>query len=75
MVSSALKPRYKKQELNRDQFTDINRDVSRKLYDKVGDAGALSDEKDREYWQRVAAEEVENALKALNDADVKAASL
>ena len=66
MVSSALKPRYQKQELNRDQFTEINRDVSRMLYDRVGDAGALSDLKDREYWQRVANEEVEKALQALN---------
>ncbi|KAF2232639.1 hypothetical protein EV356DRAFT_568534 [Viridothelium virens] len=72
MVSTALKPRYKKQELNREQFTEINRDISRMLYDKVGDAGALSDQKDREHWQRIATEEVDNALKALNGVEVKA---
>ncbi|KAI9691579.1 MAG: hypothetical protein M1822_007650 [Bathelium mastoideum] len=78
MVSSALKPRYKSKELNRDQFTDINRDISRRLYDRIGGAGALEAQKDREHWQRVAAEEVENALKVLGGGggtEVKAATL
>ncbi|KAI9706798.1 MAG: hypothetical protein M1820_004769 [Bogoriella megaspora] len=66
MVSSILKPRYRNQELNRDQYTDINRDISRMLYDKVGDAKGLSGQKDKEHWQRIAAEEVDTALKALN---------
>ena len=74
MVSSALRPRYKKQEVNRGQFTDINRDVSRMLYDRVGDADALSDQKDREYWQRVAAEEVETAVRALTGVEVNESS-
>ena len=71
MVASVLKPRYRKGELSRDHFTDINRDVSRMMYDMIGDADALSEEKDRKYWQGVAAEEVEKALRALNDTEGK----
>ncbi|KAF2804021.1 uncharacterized protein BDZ99DRAFT_452513 [Mytilinidion resinicola] len=65
MVSLVLKPFYQKQEITKDQYTDINRDVSRSLYDKVGDANALADQSTREKWQRIAGEEVESAVKAL----------
>ncbi len=33
------------------------------LYDKVGDAGAMADERERERWQEFAAAEVESAVK------------
>ncbi|KAF2497747.1 hypothetical protein BU16DRAFT_571467 [Lophium mytilinum] len=65
MVSIVLKPFYLKQEITKDQYTDINRDVSRSLYDKVGDANALADQDTREKWQRIAGEEVESAVRAL----------
>jgi hypothetical protein len=65
MVSVVLKPFYLNKEISKDQYTDINRDVSRSLYDKVGDANALADQSTREKWQGIANEEVENAVKAL----------
>lgn len=65
MVSAALKPLYLKQEVTKDEYTDINRDVSRMLYDRVGDAGALADHRTREMWQKVASDEVDSAVRAL----------
>jgi len=70
MVKAALKPLYQKQEVSKDEYTDINRDVSRLLYDKVGDAGELADQTNRERWQKVASDEVESAVKALRAAQV-----
>ena len=69
MVSAALKPLYHKQQLSKDEFTDINRDVSRKLYELVGDASGLADAAEREKWSLVAVEEVESALEALRMAN------
>ncbi len=74
MVSAALKPLYLAQQLNKDEYTDINRDVSRLLYDRVGDAQALSDTKERRHWQQVASVEVQNAVKALRAEVVSAAA-
>ena len=64
LVGAALKPHYRNNIVNKDQFTDINRNVSRMLYDMVGDNGITSEEK-REDWERIATEEVEKAVKAL----------
>lgn len=71
MVSAALKPRYLKHEVSKDEYTDINRDVSRRLYDRVGDKGpaALADQSTREMWQKVAGDEVEGAVRALRAAE------
>ncbi|KAL6704184.1 hypothetical protein ACN47E_008441 [Coniothyrium glycines] len=67
MVTAVLKPRYLKKEVNKEEYTDINRDVSRLLYDKVGEAGAdaLADHEVREKWQLMAGLEVDNAIKSL----------
>ena len=65
MVKVALRPHYEKQAISKDDYTEINRDVSRKMYDKIGDAEGLANEKRREDWQQVAAEEVDKAIKAL----------
>jgi len=62
-VSSALKPHYSRKEIDKDKYTDINRDVSRMLYDKVWDAGGLIDQRSRERWQQVAVEEVADAVR------------
>ncbi|KAM0716588.1 hypothetical protein Q7P37_008033 [Cladosporium fusiforme] len=62
MVKLALRPRYLEKLINKDQFTDINRDVSRRMYDLVGDASALTDQSSREHWQTVAADEVQKAI-------------
>ena len=65
MVKAALKPLYIKQEVNKDQYTDINMNISRMMYDRVGDAANLAEQKTREKWQQIASEEVENAVKGL----------
>lgn len=64
LVSAALKPHYKNNTVNKDQYTDINRNVSRMLYDMVGDIGMGNEEK-REEWERIAIKEVEKAVQAL----------
>lgn len=69
MVKAVLAPRYRAQEITKEQYTDINRDVSRMLYERVGDAEGLADQKGREKWQEVAATEVERAISAMQPQD------
>ena len=64
MVKAALKPLYQKNELDKDAYTEINRDISRLMYEKVGGANGLTDQSARERWQRLANTEVEAAIKA-----------
>lgn len=68
MVTAVLKPFYLRKEISKSDYTDINRDVSRLLYDSVGDAGAeaLASEDTRAKWQKMAADEVDNAIQALH---------
>jgi hypothetical protein len=66
MVKLALGSRYRDKEITKDQYTDINRDVSRKLYELVGDASHLADHDEREKWQKVAEDEVKKAIAALS---------
>jgi len=68
MVTAVLKPIYIKKDISKDDYTEINRDVSRLLYDRVGEAGAdaLAKQDTREKWQRMANEEVDKAVKALD---------
>lgn len=67
MVTAVLKPYYLKKEVTKEEYTDINRDISRLLYDKVGEAGAdaLIDQATREKWQHMASAEVEGSVQAL----------
>ncbi|CAG5178405.1 uncharacterized protein ALTATR162_LOCUS8684 [Alternaria atra] len=67
MVTAVLKPIYLKKEVTKEEYTDVNRDVSRLLYEKVGEAGAdaLADQDTREKWQKMATHEVDVAVKAL----------
>ncbi|KAF2481243.1 hypothetical protein BDY17DRAFT_300954 [Neohortaea acidophila] len=65
MVKLALGSRYRDREVTKEQYTDINKSVSRKLYDLVGDVSALADQAERERWQAVADEEVKQAVAAL----------
>ena len=67
MVTSVLKPLYVKKEVSKDDYTDINRDVSRLLYDRVAEAGAdaLASQEARDKWQKMAHDEVDNAVKGL----------
>jgi hypothetical protein len=62
MVHAALKPHYTRKQVDKDTFTDINRDISRMLYDRVWDAGGLVDQAARERWEKIAVEEVEKAV-------------
>jgi hypothetical protein len=64
LVSSALKPHYHDQTITKDEYTNINRDVSRMLYDKIGDFEVLDDD-DRLKWERIAGDEVTKAVNAL----------
>ncbi|KAF7504066.1 hypothetical protein GJ744_002831 [Endocarpon pusillum] len=66
MVSSALKPYYHKKTISKDQYTTINRDISRKLYDQIGDFEALGIE-GRAKWEKVAGDEVGRAVATLKD--------
>lgn len=64
LVSAALQPYYRGHAISKDQYTDINRSISRMLYDKAGDLGSVSGDA-RETWERFANEEVAKAVKFL----------
>ncbi|KAL9103166.1 MAG: hypothetical protein Q9163_001771 [Psora crenata] len=68
MVSAALKPHYQSNTVSKDQYTDINRSVSRMLYDRVGEAGYV-DGDERETYERLANDEVTKAVQGLKAAD------
>lgn len=61
MVSSALKPYYQKKTISKDEYTTINRDISRKLYEQIVDFEALGVE-GRATWEKIAGDEVERAV-------------
>lgn len=67
MVKSALKPHYAIKEMSKDEFTNICRDVSRMLYERIANDkdGGIRDEIGRAKWHRVAISEVEKALAGL----------
>lgn len=65
MVKAALGTRYKDKQITKDQYTDINRDVSRTLYDQVRDAEGLANQEGRDKWQQVANDEVERAVETI----------
>lgn len=66
MVKVVLRPLYAEQKIDKDQYTDINRSVSRMLYDKVSEhKSGLEDERHRREWQRIAQDEVERAVEDL----------
>ena len=64
MVSTALKPHYQSNTVSKDQYTDINRNVSRMLYDLVGDSGSINGDA-REGFERMATDEVAKAVQSL----------
>ena len=64
LVSTALKPHYNDQSISKDEYTTINRDVSRMLYDKIGDFETL-DTINKVKWEQVASTEVDKAVGAL----------
>ncbi|KAI9889567.1 MAG: hypothetical protein M1814_005170 [Vezdaea aestivalis] len=64
MVGAALKPFYRDESISKEQYTTINRNVSRLLYDKIGSISTLN-EVDRERWEKVASEETSKAVEVL----------
>ena len=64
MVGAALKPYYHNDQISKDDYTVINRDVSRMLYEKIGDVG-VSDQAAREEWEKTAVDEASKAVEAL----------
>ena len=69
LVKDALKSPYRNNQLSKDQYTEINRNVSRMLYDKVGDEGNLNDDTN-ETWKRMASEEVARAVQSLQETTI-----
>ena len=67
LVTATLKPLYRRKEITSEQYTNINRDISRQLYDRVSQSGGLLDDDDRGKWREIAAKEVGVAVNALND--------
>ena len=74
LVKDALKVPYKNKEVSKEQYTEINRKVSRMLYDEVGESVNLSSEA-VENWKRVANEEVAKAVQSLRRAASTATEL
>ncbi|KAJ5366346.1 hypothetical protein N7541_000287 [Penicillium brevicompactum] len=64
MVGTALKPHYKKKTISKDQYTNINRSISRMLYERVGDRETLEPD-ERTNLDTEAKHEVQNTIDAL----------
>lgn len=67
MVSAALKPYYKSNTVSKDQYTDINRNISRMIYEKIGETGSVNGDA-KESWERLASNEVAKAVESLKPA-------
>ncbi|KAF3483331.1 uncharacterized protein GIQ15_02655 [Arthroderma uncinatum] len=66
MVSSSLKPYYRRREVSKEEYTDINRRISRLLYDQVDASGAL-DSETKSKLAILASDEVKKAVSILRD--------
>ncbi|KAK2013006.1 PHD-finger domain-containing protein [Colletotrichum eremochloae] len=64
IVRAALKPHWRAQELTSEQYANINRDVSRKLYEGLRDPQTL-DEDAKKAWEKIASKEVARAVEEL----------
>ncbi|OJJ47009.1 hypothetical protein ASPZODRAFT_31362, partial [Penicilliopsis zonata CBS 506.65] len=64
LVGAALKPFYRSKAVTKDEYTDINRMISRRLYDLVGGMQSLEGETKAEI-ERAASDEVHKAIDAL----------
>jgi hypothetical protein len=66
IVRAALEPHYRKPAgISKEQYVNINRLVSRMLYERIADPDAL-DENERSAWQKIAAAEVTKAVEGLS---------
>ena len=66
LVKEALREPYTNNQVNKDQYTDINRAVSRLLYEKVGENG-IAENEGNQTWQQMANQEVQKAIAALKN--------
>lgn len=64
MVGTALKPHYRAKTINKDQFTEINRTISRMLYERVGTVETL-EPKPRADIEEAAKSEVQKSIDGL----------
>ncbi|OOF98380.1 hypothetical protein ASPCADRAFT_164892 [Aspergillus carbonarius ITEM 5010] len=64
LVGTSLKPYYRSRIISKDEYTDINRTISRMLYERVGGVETL-EAGTRATLEGVAKEEVEKAVDAL----------
>lgn len=64
MVGTGLKPHYKKKTISKEQYTNINRSISRMLYERVGDKETLGPD-ERTNLETEAKHEVQNTIDAL----------
>ncbi|KAJ9296511.1 hypothetical protein DTO271G3_5209 [Paecilomyces variotii] len=70
LVGGALKPFYRRKVVSKDEYTDINRTISRMLYDRVGDVQSL-DHDAKVKWEAIANHEVKKAIEALKQGKEK----
>lgn len=62
MVKAALGPHWRAGQLNKDQYFDINRGVSRQMYEIIGDQYANIN-RDQNVWEHVVSREVAVAVR------------
>lgn len=65
IVKTALGPHWKSQKISEQQYSDINRNVSRKLYEMIADKNIS--EGDKKSWERIATSEVSKAVQSLTN--------
>ncbi|KAF5670757.1 ribosomal L37ae [Fusarium heterosporum] len=65
IVKGALRPHWRSRKLTTEQYSAINRDISRKLYDEVKGAASLNAEARRQ-WENRATKEVAQAVAELS---------
>jgi argininosuccinate lyase len=63
IVKHALAPHWKAAELTKEQYANINRDISRKLYEIAAEQSVHDESRNR--LGRIAKREVANAMKLL----------
>ncbi|KAJ5712619.1 hypothetical protein N7493_009087 [Penicillium malachiteum] len=64
MVGAYIKPHYRKKAVSKEQYTEINRTISRKLYERVGSIETL-DLQSRLHLEQIAKREVQEALDSI----------
>lgn len=63
-MGKALKPYYHRDYVSKDEYTDINRSISRMLYERAGDSETLENDAKADL-ATVAKEEVQKAISSL----------